>query len=196
MVKRILKPNTTLYPVPIVLITAGGDQPNVMTCNRIISCSAEPPRLAISIRPSRYTHHLIQETGEFVVNIPTPNQIGLSDYLGVVTGRNEDKIAIAGVNLTPAVDVKTPLLTKCPVNIECGVESFLELDSHTMFIGRVLAIHADEAVLDPHDDVDISLARGLVYDSGVVRERPTYKFRVEDLRREQSKHEKDTNSYH
>lgn len=196
MVKRIIQPNTTLYPVPIVLITAGSDKTNVMTCNRIISCSAEPPRLAIAIRPSRYTHDLIRETGEFVVNIPTPEQSRLSDYLGVVTGREEDKIAIAGLDLASAVDLKTPLLADCPVNIECGVESFLELDSHTMFIGRVLVIHADEAVVDQRGDVDISLAKGLVYDSGVVRERPTYKFRVEDLRPEQYKHEKDSNSHH
>jgi flavin reductase (DIM6/NTAB) family NADH-FMN oxidoreductase RutF len=185
MLKRILNPDTTLYPVAVVLITSGGENPNVMTCNRIISCSAEPPRLAVSVRPSRYTHDLILETGEFVVNIPTPKQSKLSDYLGVVTGRNEDKITIAGLKLAPAEKVKTPLLADCPVNIECGVESFLELDSHTMFIGQVLAVHADETVIDNQGDVDISLALGLVYDSGVVRERPTYKFQVDDLRQEQ-----------
>jgi flavin reductase (DIM6/NTAB) family NADH-FMN oxidoreductase RutF len=53
MPKRLLEPNTTLYPVPIVLITTGGDVPDVMTCNRIASCSAEPPRLSISVRPAR-----------------------------------------------------------------------------------------------------------------------------------------------
>ena len=194
MIKRILQPNTTLYPVPIVLVTTGGDKPNVMTCNRIISCSAEPPRLAIAIRPSRYTHDQIRETGEFAVNIPAMEQSRLSDYLGVVTGHEEDKIAVAGLNLTPAVNLKTPLLADCPVNIECGVENFLELDSHTLFIGRVLVIHADETVLDQRGDVDISLAQGLVYKCGVVRERPTYKFKVEDLRQEQYKHKKETNN--
>ena len=59
MSKRILEPNTTLYPAPIVLITTGGQRPNVMTYNRIVSCFAEPPRLAISIRPGRYSHSQI-----------------------------------------------------------------------------------------------------------------------------------------
>lgn len=80
--KRILEPNTTLYPVPVVLITADGSNPNVMTCNRISSCSTEPPRLVVSIRPGRYSHSLVHESREFVVNIPAPKQSALADYIG------------------------------------------------------------------------------------------------------------------
>lgn len=183
MPKRILEPNTTLYPVPVVLITAGGSTPNVMTCNRIVSCSAEPPRLAISVRPGRYSHSLIHASGEFVVNIPAPEQSTLADYVGVVTGREEDKIAVANLKLAPALKVKTPLLADCPVNIECIVEQEIALDSHTMFIGLVQAVHAEESLLDEHGDVDVKRAQGIIYDNGIVRERPNYKFRVGDLRR-------------
>ena len=185
MSKRLINPNTTLYPVPIVLITTGGDMPNVMTCNRVISCSAEPPRLAIAIRPSRYTHTLIMESGEFVVNIPTPDQARLGDYLGVVTGQEEDKISTAGLALTPATSIKTPLLAECPVNIECSLKQTLALDSHTLFIGLVRAVHVDESLLDERGDVDVEMAQGLIYGNGTVRERPTYKFSVGDLREEQ-----------
>lgn len=188
MSKKILRPNTTLYPVAVVLITSGGQHPNVMTCNRIISCSAEPPRLAIAIRPSRYTHTLIQESREFVVNIPSPGQARLSDYLGVVTGKDENKIDIASLKLAPAIKINTPLLADCPVNIECALEQTLVLDSHTLFIGLVQAVHADEILLDEYGDVDVALAQGLVYGNGTVRERPTYKFRVENLREEQRTH--------
>lgn len=188
MLKRVIEPNTTLYPVPVVLITTGGDTPNVMTCNRIVSCSAEPPRLAISIRPGRYSHSLMQASREFVVNIPTPGQSTLVDYIGVVTGSKEDKIAIAGLNLAPALKVKTPLLADCPVNIECTVEQEIALDSHTMFIGLVQAVHAEESLLDEHGDVDVNRTQGITYDSGTVREKPNYKFRVPDLRRKVQSH--------
>jgi flavin reductase (DIM6/NTAB) family NADH-FMN oxidoreductase RutF len=181
MAKITVEPNTTLYPVPVVLITAGGDRPNVMTCNRIASCSAEPPRLSISVRPGRYSHALIQDTGEFVVNLPTPDQSILTDYLGVVTGRKEDKIRIAGLKLAPALTVKTPLLADCPVNIECKVEHSIDLDSHILFIGRVQAVHVEESLLDENGDVDIGRARGLIYGCGTVRERPIYNFRIEEL---------------
>jgi flavin reductase (DIM6/NTAB) family NADH-FMN oxidoreductase RutF len=182
MQKRIMEPNTTLYPVAVVLITTGGDQPNVFTCNRVASVSAEPPRLAISVRPNRYSHSLIRATREFVVNIPALNQQTLSDYLGSVTGRDEDKIATAQVKLSPAAKIKTPLIADCPVNIECIVEREIELDSHTMFIGLVQAVHADEALLDANSDVDVARAVGITYACGTVRERPTYNFQVTELR--------------
>ena len=171
--KTLLEPNTTLYPVPVVLITAGTTAPNVMTCNRIASCSAEPPRLAISIRPGRHSHNLIAEAGEFVVNIPNPDQAVVADYVGVVNGAEEDKLATAGLSLAPSSRIRTPLLADCPVNIECQVEQQVSLDSHTMFIGLVLAVHAAEELLDPQGDVDIARAQGLIYQSGTVRERPT-----------------------
>lgn len=183
MPKRVLEPNTTLYPVPIVLITTGGDSPDVMTCNRIASCSAEPPRLCIAVRPTRYSHSLIRRSREFVVNLPSPELSLLTDYVGVVTGRKENKFEIAGMRLAPALKVKTPVLAECPVNIECVVEQEIELDSHTLFIGLVQAVQVEESLLDENGDVDFTRARGLAYDSGVVRERPTYQFRVPDLRR-------------
>lgn len=183
MIKRVLDPNTTLYPVPVVLITTGGDTPNVMTLNRIASCSAEPPRIAISIRPMRHSHTLIQNTREFVVNIPAPEQQQISDYVGVVSGRGEDKFDIANLQLSPAAKVRTPLLAQCPVNIECTVEQEINLGSHTMFIGLVQAVHADEALLNERGEVDFTLAQGLVYQSAIVRERPTYNFQVEMLRK-------------
>lgn len=182
MSKRLLEANTTLYPVPVVLITTGGDTPDVMTCNRIASCSAEPPRLCISVRPMRHSHGLIRQTREFVVNIPAPEQRPLTDYVGVVTGREEDKFAIASLGLAPASIVKTPLVVDCPVNIECLVEQEIELGSHTLFIGRVVAVQADESLLNKRGEVDFGRARGLAYDEAVVRERPTYKFKVDNLR--------------
>jgi len=180
--KRILEPNTTLYPVPVVLITTGGDRPNVMTSNRIASCSAEPPRLSLSVRPGRYSHDLIRQCGEFVVNLPAPEQLLLTDYVGVVTGRKENKIELAGLKLAPGVTVRTPILADCPVNIECVVEQEIALDSHTLFIGRVQTVHAEETLLTEGGDVDFARARGLAYACGTVRERPTYTFRVDELR--------------
>jgi flavin reductase (DIM6/NTAB) family NADH-FMN oxidoreductase RutF len=111
--------------------------PNVMTANRLASVSAEPPRLSLSVRPARYSHQFIKQSGEFVVNLLSPEQAILADYVGVVSGRKENKIEIAGLRLSPALKIRTPLLADCPVNIECSVEKEIELDSHTMFIGLV-----------------------------------------------------------
>ena len=183
MSKRIIEPNTTFYPVAVALITSGGEMPNVMTANRLASVSAELPRLSLSVRPARYSHQLIKQSGEFVVNLPSPEQAILADYVGVVSGCKENKIEIAGLRLSPAMKIRTPLLADCPVNIECSVEKEIELDSHTMFIGLVQVVHVEEALLDVRGEVDFARTYGLTYDSGVVRERPTYSFRLDDLRR-------------
>lgn len=183
MSKRVIEPNTTLYPVGVALVTTGGERPNVFTCNRLASCSAEPPRISLSIRKNRYSYDLMRASREFVVNIPGQNQSVVSDYIGVVSGRDEDKIAIAHLRLESARSVKTPLLANCPVNIECIVERELDLDSHALFIGLVQVVHAEESVLDANGDVDIVRATSIVYGCGTVRERPTANVRVNELRR-------------
>ena len=189
-----IKVNTTLYPVPVVLISSGTvlatvlggeDGPNVFSLNRISSCNAEPPMMAISIRPGRASHDIIDRLGEFVVNIPWPAMEIVSDFVGTTTMRETDKWAETGLTRLEATRVQAPLLAECPVNIECQVLQRLRLPSHSLFIAEVVAIHADTAVLDDRGEVDFFLAgEGLPYRAGAVREKPTYNFKPDKLLRQ------------
>lgn len=178
-----LEPDTTLYPVPVVLITCGGpEQNNVFSLNRIASCNAEPPMLSISVRPSRASHELIESSGEFVVNVPWPEMEIVSDFVGTTTMDRVDKWQETGLTTSPASEVRVPLLAECPVNIECRVLEKIRLPSHTLFIAQVVALHADPAVLDERNEVDFRKAEGgIPYRAGVVRERPVANFRPEEL---------------
>lgn len=184
MNKKIqVKPNTTLYPVPVVLITCGatGDF-NVFSLNRIASCNAEPPMIAISIRPARASHDMVDRHGEFVVNIPRPEMEVVSDFVGTTTIRETDKWEETGLTRLEAKSVQPPILAECPVNIECRVTQKLSLPSHTLFVANVLAIQADEQVLNDRGEVDFALAGGgLPYRAGPVRERPVHDFRPDEL---------------
>lgn len=184
--KLQLKINTTLYPVPVVLITCGaGSETNVFSLNRISSCNAEPPMIAISIRPARASHDIIDRQGDFVVNIPSPNMEIVSDFVGTTTIRETDKWVETGLTRLEAASVQPPLLAECPVNIECRVTEKVRLPSHTLFIAEVLALHADEQLLDGHGEVDFALAGGgLPYRAGPVRERPVYNFKPDELRQQ------------
>jgi flavin reductase (DIM6/NTAB) family NADH-FMN oxidoreductase RutF len=181
-----LTPNTTLYPAPVVLITCGaGERANIFTLNRIASCNAEPPMIAISVRPLRASHDLIVESGEFVVNIPWPEMELVSDFVGATTVRDTDKWAETGLTPLAAAVVQPPLLAECPVNIECRVRQTIALPSHSLFIAEVVALHADTAVLNEQQEIDLQLTGGgLTYGLAVVREKPVKKFRPETLRRE------------
>ncbi len=183
MQKAQLTPNTTLYPVPVVLVTRGaGDEMNVFTVNRIASCNAEPPMISISVRPSRASHDLIARLEEFVVNIPWPEMELVGDFVGAATVRDTDKWAETGLTPLPAAVVRLPLLAECAVNLECSVQRQIQLPSHTLFVAEVVAMHADTAVLDRRQDVDFALAGGgLPYRAGPVRERPSAKFRPDEL---------------
>ena len=120
MARLSLSPDTTLFPVPVVLLTSGkGDEANVTTINRISSCNAEPPMLAVSLRPNRHSHDLIRALCEFAINIPTPDMKMLTDYVGVTTGRDENKWEAHGLTPIPASLISPPLIEECPVNLEC-----------------------------------------------------------------------------
>jgi flavin reductase (DIM6/NTAB) family NADH-FMN oxidoreductase RutF len=186
MSKVQLTPNTTLYPVPVVLITCGaGDKANLFSLNRIASCNAEPPMISISVRPSRASHDLIDQTGEFVVNIPWPDLEFVSDFVGTTSGREIDKWQETGLTIQSAAVVSPPLLDACPVNLECQVRHTLRLPSHSLFVAEVVALHALPNVLNGRQEVDFQRAgAGLAYQAGVVRERPVNKFRPDELRQQ------------
>jgi flavin reductase (DIM6/NTAB) family NADH-FMN oxidoreductase RutF len=178
-----LKPNTTLFPVPVVLITCGGDERyNVFSLNRIASCNAEPPMLSISVRPQRASHDLIAASGEFAVNIPYPEMELVSDFVGTTTMGDVNKWAETGLTPVCSSKIAAPLLAECPVNLECRVVEQVRLPSHSLFIGQVVALHADSAILNTREEVDFELSRGgLPYRAATVRERPIDNFRPKRL---------------
>ena len=97
----------------------------------------------------RYTTTCIEQTGEFVINIP---HLGLKKAWNACGSRsltedvNLDKFREAGLTKAPAIEVKAPLIAECPVNIECRVHSRLSLPSHDWVVGEPVCVHTDAAV--------------------------------------------------
>lgn len=159
MTKRILPPSTALYPTPVVLVSCGSiEQPNIITIAWVGVICSSPPMLSISIRPSRYSHGLIKESREFVVNIPTADQLEKVDYCGLVSGREADKFAACDFTAVPASRVHTPLIAECPINLECTVAQIISLGCHDMFLGQIEAVHGEEMVMDGKGRIDATKA--------------------------------------
>lgn len=159
-------PMTALYPVPVVLVSCGIDRPNLITLAWAGVACSEPPALTIAIRPSRYSHGLIVDTGEFVVNLPRAGQVARVDYCGSVSGRDVDKWAACELTPAPSTHIRTPGVAECLVSIECRVVQRVPLGSHDLFIGQVLAVQVDDAVLDENGRLRPSLAEPLAYVGG------------------------------
>lgn len=142
MEKIVKKPSTLFLPKPVALITtADQGKDNVMTAAWVNVVCMEPPQVAVAVRESRFTHQLLSASGEFVVNIPSRDLWRAVDLCGMVSGRDRDKFSLAGLTRERAREVNAPLVAECPLNIECRVSATLPLGSHTLFVGRVLALH-------------------------------------------------------
>ena len=164
---KVIKPGSTaLYPVPAVLVSCGVRQPNIITLAWVGTLCSDPPSVGIGVRPERFSHGLIAETGEFVINLPRADQVDVVDYCGQVSGRNIDKWAACNLTPAPASRIRTPLIAECPVALECRVTQQLTLGVHDLFIGKVLAVQADEDTLTEHGHLDYERAQPLAYAGG------------------------------
>lgn len=166
--KQEWKPGNMLYPVPAVMVSCQrkGEKPNIITVAWAGTICSDPVMLSISVRKERYSHSIIKETKEFVVNLTTKDTCFATDYCGVKSGRDVDKFK--DMKLTPqaASKVSAPLIDECPVNIECRVVDIKELGSHDMFIAEVVAVHADEAYMDERGKFDLAKAEPIAYSHG------------------------------
>jgi flavin reductase (DIM6/NTAB) family NADH-FMN oxidoreductase RutF len=159
---------TELYPVPAVVVSCVDAQgrPNLITLAWVGTVCSEPPMLSIAVRPGRYSHALIKEAQEFVVNLPRADQVQAVDVCGTVSGREQDKFAAAGLTPEPAAYVKAPLVKEFPVNLECRVRQTLSLGSHDLFLGEIVCVHADEEVLDEAGRLAVERLKPLAYVNG------------------------------
>lgn len=169
MAKIELAPREALYPAPVVLVTCADrakGRGNIITiawCG--VVCSA-PPQIGISIRPSRYSHNLITLAQDFAVNIPTTAILEKTDRCGTISGRDIDKFAACSFTPLAASKITAPLIGECPVNIECTLTKVIPLGAHDLFVGTVVAVHADEAILDGRGTIDYRKAKPFVYNQG------------------------------
>ncbi|MBE5847528.1 MAG: flavin reductase family protein [Lachnospiraceae bacterium] len=168
MSKEIWRPGNMLYPLPAVLVTCTDREgrANVLTIAWAGTICSNPAMVSISVRKERFSHHMIKETGEFVINLTTEALVRATDLCGVRSGRDIDKFEAAHLTKTPASVVSAPLIEESPVSIECRVKQILELGSHDMFVAEVVAVHADRQYMDEKGRFSLENAHPIVYSHG------------------------------
>jgi flavin reductase (DIM6/NTAB) family NADH-FMN oxidoreductase RutF len=173
MPKTEFGPSEALYPVPVVLVSCSDKikkRANIITIAWCGVICSNPPLISVSIRRSRYSHKLIKDAGDFVINIPSKNILKQADLCGVRSGKNTDKFRDCGFTEMPPSAISSAMIKECPVNIECRLKDVLNLGSHDMFIGQVLKVHVDNDILDENGSIDYAKAAPLVYTQGSYRE--------------------------
>jgi len=168
MAKITWKPGNMLYPLPVAMVSCadlnGND--NILTIAWTGTINSDPPMLSISVRPERHSYHMIEETGEFVVNLTTERLAYATDFCGVKSGRDIDKWKEMHLTREAADVVKAPMIGESPVNIECRVTEKKNLGSHVMYQAEVVAVHVDEAYMDENRKFHLEEAKPIVYSHG------------------------------
>ncbi len=166
--------STLLNPVPVVMVSSAGknpesdlERPNICTIAWAGTVNSEPPMLSISVRKSRHSHKLISDTREFVVNLVGKSLAKNCDLCGVKSGTDMDKFDKCGLTAVKAKGLEYAYaIEQAPVSLSCKVISVTEFGSHDMFVAEIVAITCDKYLLDEEGKLCLDKANLVTYSHG------------------------------
>lgn len=166
--KKSLGAKTIAPPAPAWLICTydAEGKPNMMTASWVGMACSKPPCVTISLREATYTFGNIKEHGAYTVNIPSEKLAAATAYAGVVSGRDTDKFADTGLTAVKSDLVDAPYIRECELVIECKLIKTVELGLHTMFIGEIIDVKADEEILGENGSPDPAKHKPFIWSIG------------------------------
>ncbi len=164
--KKSLGDETLVYPTPTWVVGTYDveGKPNLMTAAWAGICCSDPPCIAVSLRKATYSYGNIVQRKAFTINVPSEDQVKLTDYLGLVTGRNCDKFATAKLTAVRSQLVDAPYVAEFSMILECRLLHQIEIGLHTQFIGEILDVKADESVLGDDGLPRVEKVRPIVFE--------------------------------
>lgn len=167
--KKSLGPNTLAYPTPAWLVGSYDEtgKPNLMTAAWAGICCSKPPCVTVSIRKERHSYAAIIQRQAFTIGVPGEALVAEVDFAGMASGAKVDKFAAAGLTLVKGEFVDAPYAEEVPFVLECRLLQTIDLGAHTQFIGEIVDVKADAAILNEEGQVDMAKLKPLVYAPGL-----------------------------
>jgi flavin reductase (DIM6/NTAB) family NADH-FMN oxidoreductase RutF len=165
--KTSLDPNTWAIPSPVWVVGSYDKEgePNVMTAAWVGICNSKPPSIYVSLREATYSYGNIMERKAYTVSIPGDRYLKEADYIGIVSGRNTDKLKDTVLTPVKSDLVDAPYVYEFSLVLECKVVHVKKLGLHTIFVGEIIGIKADEEVLT-NGRPDLQKIRPILFSSG------------------------------
>ena len=165
--KRSLGSRTLAVPAPVWLIATydAKGKPNFMTVAWGGICSSQPPCVTVSLRSATYSHSAIVARKAYTVNIVSSSQAAQADYAGMVSGRDRNKFADCQFTAGRSSIVDAPFIHEVALVLECRLMQTLDVGIHTMFVGEIMDVKADETVLFDDRTLDIARVSPIIYDT-------------------------------
>ena len=167
MSRRNLKAGTLEAPLPAVMVTVGDmEKSNIITVAWTGILSSDPPRTYVSVRPSRHSHKMLLENGEFVINLTTEKLARATDFAGIYTGAKVDKFEKLGLTKERSECVAPPTIAESPVALECKVFQVINSGTHDIFMADIVNVSCDESLFDGADRLCLERAGLIAYSHG------------------------------
>lgn len=164
-----MKPGTLLSPTAVVMVSCAreGEKPNIITLAWVGTINSDPPMVSISVRPERYSHQIILDSGEFVVNLVSRDLLKATDYCGVKSGREMDKFAVCNLSAVQAATMRiAPAIAQSPAYLACAVTQTIPLGSHTLFLGEIKGMGIREDLMEGSGKINFEKAGLVAYRHG------------------------------
>ncbi len=118
---------------------------NFMTLGWLTRVNFKPPMLGVAVNQGHASHAAIVETGEFSVNFPSVDMVEVTDYVGLVSGKRVDKSKLFEIFYGELKGA--PMISECPLTIECKLSKTVELPTNSFFIGEIVGSYCEEQFL-------------------------------------------------
>jgi flavin reductase (DIM6/NTAB) family NADH-FMN oxidoreductase RutF len=141
-------PVPILMAYPVVLVGSMVDgKPDFATVAWTGVAASNPPTISVALQHHRYSLKGIRQNMVFSVSIPSADLLKETDYCGIVSGANVDKVERCGFKVFFGKPDNAPLIEQCPVNHTCQVVQILDLGSHELIIGKIVETYLSEDCL-------------------------------------------------
>lgn len=163
--KKSLGAKALVYPAPVFVVGTydQAGKANLATASYGGLCCSQPPCIAVSFRKATYSYENMIARKAFTISIPSEQHVKQVDYLGLVSGRNADKLTDTHLTTVKSKLVDAPYVKEFALALECKVVDVAEMGMHSQFIGEILDVKADEEVLGVGGAVQITLLKPLIY---------------------------------
>ena len=167
MSKVVWKGGALTAPVPPCMVTCGeGENANIITVAWTGILSTDPPRTYVSVRPSRFSHKILTEKREFVINLTTEDLALATDYVGIYTGAKVDKFEKCRLTKTESAVVSVPTIKEAPIALECKVFDIIPSGTHDIFMADIVNVSCDDKILDENGRMCFERAKLIAYSHG------------------------------
>lgn len=152
-----------VYPAPVLIIGTYNDDDRANAMNAAWGSSYDTNQIFICLSSDHQTTENIVKRKAFTVSFATENTLVASDYVGIASGKEIDKISKCGWTAKKSENVDAPYFEELPVTLECKVVRCIDENGTTYLVGDIVNITADESVLNDAGRIDPSKLKAICF---------------------------------